>query len=487
MPPKRGVAAAVRGAAKAASKAARGAVKAVIKTVTKRASAGGKRGKAEAAKPARLAKSKSSEALEKSKSARSGGGGKKVVDSLVPNASSYKVYEDYAVKLNQTNIGGNNNKFYVIQALQGKGGYATWNRWGRVGEPGQNKFTAFKSPEQAIKDFESKFRSKTGNSWSDLANFKPKGGLYSIVETEDAAGGGDSAPMGKLTEAQIGKGQAVLEKIQAALKKGSKPDLAALSSQFYTLIPHDFGRKVPPAITTSEMLEAKMELLKFYLRMGFEKIEEAEVLTPVDGVLDLPVPKTLAEAANSCCGAGSITTSSKKGDELAKKQVGKPVRKMTPHEYAAIMLYTSNAIYQDLNKALRDENRGKLKKYFKYLRLFFESMDALPKRKRKLWRGLSVDLHKNPQYKVGNEIVWWGVSSCTADINVAKGFAKGCGGKCTIITVESETASDISDITFYSNEKESLLCPGTQLKVKSNKMNGNVCEITLQEVGRMLN
>ena len=37
-------------------------------------------------------------------------------------------------------------------------------------------------------------------------------------------------------------------------------------------------------------------------------------------------------------------------------------------------------------------------RYFKYLRLFFESMDALPKQKRKLWRGLSVDLHKNPQF-----------------------------------------------------------------------------------------
>ncbi|CAE8682953.1 unnamed protein product, partial [Polarella glacialis] len=124
--------------------------------------------------------------------------------------------------------------------------------------------------------------------------------------------------------------------------------------------------------------------------------------------------------------------------------------------------------------------------YFKYLRLFFESMSALPKQKMKLWRGMSVDLHQNPQYKVGNTVVWWGVSSCTSDVNVAKNFAKGCGGKCSIITIESETASDISDITFYSNEKESLLRPGTQLKVKSNKMNGNVCEITLQEVGTLI-
>ena len=34
--------------------------------------------------------------------------------------------------LSRTNIGQNNNKFYVIQLLQHVGGkhYATWNRWG---------------------------------------------------------------------------------------------------------------------------------------------------------------------------------------------------------------------------------------------------------------------------------------------------------------------------------------------------------------------
>ena len=32
-------------------------------------------------------------------------------------------------------------------------------------------------------------------------------------------------------------------------------------------------------------------------------------------------------------------------------------------EYGAILLYTSNAIYKDLNQTLRDNNRGKLKKH----------------------------------------------------------------------------------------------------------------------------
>ena len=45
----------------------------------------------------------------------------------------------------------------------------------------------------------------------------------------------------------------------------------------------------------------------------------------------------------------------------------------------------------------KSESLKTVLRYFKYLRLFFESMDALPKQKRKLWRGLSVDLHKNPQ------------------------------------------------------------------------------------------
>jgi len=34
--------------------------------------------------------------------------------------------------LNQTNIGNNNNKYYVIQVIQSGGQYYSWNRWGRV-------------------------------------------------------------------------------------------------------------------------------------------------------------------------------------------------------------------------------------------------------------------------------------------------------------------------------------------------------------------
>lgn len=34
--------------------------------------------------------------------------------------------------LNQTNIGQNNNKFYVIQVIKEGKSFYSWNRWGRV-------------------------------------------------------------------------------------------------------------------------------------------------------------------------------------------------------------------------------------------------------------------------------------------------------------------------------------------------------------------
>ena len=44
------------------------------------------------------------------------------VDSLVPSKDSYRVFQDggktYAATLNQSNLGANNNKFYIIQVLQ---------------------------------------------------------------------------------------------------------------------------------------------------------------------------------------------------------------------------------------------------------------------------------------------------------------------------------------------------------------------------------
>jgi len=397
-----------------------------------------------------------------------------------------KVVEDYAIKLNQTHIDANNNKFYIIQALEGGGKFYAWNRWGRVGEDGANKLVKCASKEKAIKMFESKFRSKTRNAWANRSSFKPAKGKYTIIETEDSGGGADKAPMGKLTEAQIRKGQKVLERLRKELNGANKKKIDETSSEFYTLIPHDFGRKRPPPINSKQELSAKEELLKFYLRMGFEKIDAKASLGPINGVMALPVPKTLSEACKGICGSGPVTQCESMGKALASKQAGHPKQKMESSHYGAISMYTSNAIYSQINQILRDENRSKLAKYFKYLRLFFDAAGRLPAQKKTLWRGISADLKSNSQYEKGKTVTWWSISSCTSSKAVADNFAGGCGSGCTVFTIKSKTGFDIGDLSMFKHEKESLLCPGTKLKVTSKVTKGGVTRIDLEEVGRAI-
>lgn len=411
------------------------------------------------------------------------------VDSSVPSRSDYSVVDDWSVLLNQTNVGANNNKFYKIQVLQSGGSYYCWTHWGRVGSVGQFKLDSYGSQDAAEKEFKSKFKQKSGVNYDMSAghDWTPKVGKYTLVETDDQEGAesSGSAPLGKLTAAQIEKGQGVLEQLDAALKKKDTKKLDDLSSQYYTLVPHDFGMKKPPTLNTAELLEAEEELLKFYLRMGFEEIEKEDAgLTPVSGIMSLDLPKSLDAACSKVCGAADIKLSNEKGKAHSSKQSGGPTSMMEAHLYGSIMLYTSNAIYKKLNAVLRSEDRASIKKFFPYLRLLLEAFKRLPQNSKTLWRGVTVDLYD--QYPVGSTQTWWGVSSCTADQDVARKFMKGCGGKCTLLTVKTKTAADISEITFFGNEKENLLAPGTQLKVLSSSRKGNITEITLQEVGRVL-
>lgn len=71
-------------------------------------------------------------------------------------------------------------------------------------------------------------------------------------------------PLGKVSKNQIQKGYEVLEEIETVLKspKKKKDELASLCNRFYTIIPHDFGFKLPPMIDDLEALQKKMDLLE---------------------------------------------------------------------------------------------------------------------------------------------------------------------------------------------------------------------------------
>ena len=249
------------------------------------------------------------------------GGARPKVDAHWPGGG--QVYQDpttglnWSAMLNQTNIGQNNNKFYVVQLIDlGSNKYAVFTRWGRVGEVGQN--SQFNGSLDAMqKQFADKFKDKTKNSWDvikdDHTQFKKFPDKYTLVETavgaEDApvtvvagatAGAAPVAckasalhanvqkvlsiifdkdmfardmkaqnidanrmPLGKLDKAQISAGYKALEALQAALAKGkaSRVVLAELSSAFYSIIPHDFGRATPPIIDNDDMLTKKFDLL----------------------------------------------------------------------------------------------------------------------------------------------------------------------------------------------------------------------------------
>ncbi|XP_029991389.1 protein mono-ADP-ribosyltransferase PARP3-like [Sphaeramia orbicularis] len=289
-------------------------------TAAASASVGGKKGKKETPK----AKDAFTSAKEALLAAGPQQKGKRKVDEHASLGGSGEVYEDYDCMLNQTNIGHNNNKFYVIQVLKDGNQFYAWNRWGRVGEVGQSKLSPFPNPESAIKDFEKKFKDKTKNNWSDRLNFVSHPGKYTLIEVDgeqdaevkvDTVDGKtvkvgknilpctlDNAtkslielifsndmfneamecmnldikkmPLGKLSKMQIAKGFEVLEEIESAMnQRGGKSRLEELSSKFFTTIPHNFGRNRPPTIDNKEIVEQKKEML-----MVLADIELAQTL-----------------------------------------------------------------------------------------------------------------------------------------------------------------------------------------------------------------
>jgi poly [ADP-ribose] polymerase len=58
------------------------------------------------------------------------------------------------------------------------------------------------------------------------------------------------------------QGFEILEELEEAVNNHKPTNtLQALSSKFYTAVPHDFGRRVPPVINTLEMVQNKYDML----------------------------------------------------------------------------------------------------------------------------------------------------------------------------------------------------------------------------------
>eukprot|EP00831_Metopus_contortus_P079642 TRINITY_DN796_c0_g1_i8.p1 TRINITY_DN796_c0_g1~~TRINITY_DN796_c0_g1_i8.p1 ORF type:complete len:339 (+),score=47.67 TRINITY_DN796_c0_g1_i8:140-1156(+) len=71
-------------------------------------------------------------------------------------------------------------------------------------------------------------------------------------------------PLGKLSKTTITKGYEILRKISDVLEGKAKGDVADLSSEFYTVIPHDFGfaKMSQFIINSNDKLKAKLEMIQ---------------------------------------------------------------------------------------------------------------------------------------------------------------------------------------------------------------------------------
>lgn len=202
--------------------------------------------------------------------------------------------------------------------------YKTWTRWGRVGEFGQNCLLGSGSLDSALASFNKKFKDKSGLPWANRLD-TPKSGKYTFIErnyddedSEDEEADTEAKkeddedeyippksqleqplqdlmalifnqsylnasmsalnydanklPLGKLSKSTILRGFQALKDLAALFDDNTLAQsvhsmpygnaVEALSNQFYSIIPHDFGRNRPPVISSEIMLKKEIELLE---------------------------------------------------------------------------------------------------------------------------------------------------------------------------------------------------------------------------------
>jgi hypothetical protein len=145
---------------------------------------------------------------------------------------------------------------------------------------------------------------------------------------------------------------------------------------------------------------------------------------------------------------------------------------MTPDEAAALNLYTleskpkESSFYWILNKRLRDPKRDGIEPFTSYLRLLFESFKKLEPYDTSVHGQLYRAISANTTFKTDQKIRWWSFSSTSCSLDPLSTFAGGSESP-IVFSIRCSRGYDISQYSLYPNEKEILIVPPIQLKVKS--------------------
>ena len=140
---------------------------------------------------------------------------------------------------------------------------------------------------------------------------------------------------------------------------------------------------------------------------------------------------------------------------------------LTQDESAAIYLYTmSTPFVSSLNMALRSDNRRVREPWFAFLKLLNTALIKLPSTKTTVWRGINNDA--TLQFIDNDVYTWWGITSCSVDINSVRPFLGQSG---TLFTIETIHGKDISEFSAIFDEREVILLSGTRVRAKSSSLN----------------
>ncbi|MFE9821141.1 ADP-ribosyltransferase domain-containing protein [Streptomyces sp. NPDC005791] len=228
-------------------------------------------------------------------------------------------------------------------------------------------------------------------------------------------------------------------------------------------------------------IASTMELHQLYLDRLAGVKDEGLVLPAITGVFDTPLlgfPDAVSPVASLLSG---IDRHVEQSHEFGKRRADEAAGELSADAIAALYLYTcESAFYREINAVLRSPDRAQVVPYLPYLRLLFSAVSQLPAHTQPLWRGVSLDLRA--QYPLGRTVTWWGVSSCTSEVGVARSFL-GSRGKRTLFEVTPARAVGIRRFSAFTGEEEYILSPGTQLRVTDVKAErGGLCTVKLTEL-----
>lgn len=215
--------------------------------------------------------------------------------------------------------------------------------------------------------------------------------------------------------------------------------------------------------------------------------EPCILLTPITGYSRLPLV-TLEKATERLI---SIVPNIETYVHVAKERASKSVRELPVDQSAAIALYTMEwnpyvqSVYYILNKTLRTEDRRKLKPWFLYLKLILTALKGLPKSSSRVYRGMRSEIEGGyEKYAIGQEIIWWGFSSCSKIQDIAeKEQFMGETGRRTLFVIDCSNGKEIGKHSYFGKEKEVLLPPATSVQVVNREIREDgVLIIYLREV-----